>query len=134
MPVATELSIRELPQDEWERLAEIEPFATYGIPSGANAEAWKIIVAEVAGEVVGFTGLFNAVHWEPWWIDPNYRQHPGLVRGLIRAGLEMLEDSEVSSVFATVGDEAIAGLVERLGFIPAPGRLYLLYVPDITIR
>jgi RimJ/RimL family protein N-acetyltransferase len=130
------MTFRELPPEEWSRLVVFEPFATHGIPDGDAIAAWHILVAEDDNEIVGFTGLFNAPHWEPWWIAPAYRQHAGLVRGLVRLGLDTLSESQLVSVFVTVGDDApeVQQLVERLGFTPAPGRLYLLYVPEIAIR
>ena len=120
---------RLLPPDEWHRLAEFEPFKTHGLPT---VEHWRVIVGEVDGEIVGFCCLFNAVHWEPWWIAPAYRKHPGLLRQMIDRTGDELRAAKVQNVFVCVGDEIPdqQALVQRFGFEEAPGKLYILALPD----
>src|SRR5262245_6700815 len=66
-------TVRVLPPAEWSRLARHEPFATTGLPS---PDHWRIIVAEVGLDIVGFTCLYEAVHMEPLWVAPEYRLRP----------------------------------------------------------
>ena len=137
METAVQLTttVRELPEAEWPRVLEFEPFATHGIPVG---EHWRIIVAEQDGHVVGFCCLFDAVHFEPWYIRPDQRGNPAVVRGLLRESRQMLTEAGIKGVFAVV-ERSASGLVplsyehmlSRLGFRPAQGQLYFLATDDL---
>lgn len=123
-----DLTVRELPEADWPRLlaAGVEPFATHGLP---QRPGWRIIVAERAGTLVAGSCLFDAVHWDGWWIAPEEQRNPALVRGMLRTGRDILRAHDVSGVFAQVAndhDPAYYGMITRLGFQPAPGALYLL--------
>lgn len=120
---------RLLPPDEWHRLAAFEPFTSHGLPT---VEHWRVIVGEVDGAIVGFCCLFNAVHWEPWWIDPAYRKHPGLLRQMVDKTGDELRAAKVTNVFVCVGDDIPdqQALVQRFGFEEAPGKLYMLALPE----
>jgi hypothetical protein len=117
--------VRQLPPEEWHRLNDFEPFATHGLPT---VEHWRVVVAEDGDQIVGFCCLFNAVHWEPWWVHESYQKRPGLLRQMIRHGKGLLHDAGVDCVFVVVGDELPAqqALVERFGFSPVPGKFYFL--------
>jgi len=130
---ATDVTVRELPPEEWSRLASYEPFASGGIPPAAH---WRIVVAEEAGVLVGFTCLYEAVHLEPVWIAPSHRHQPGLFAGLWRESRRILDANGVQMIFAVVGDHLPQqqALVERFGFTPAPGRLYLCDVTQTVIK
>ncbi len=121
--------VRLLPPDEWERLAEFEPFASHGLPT---VDHWRVFVGESDGTIIGFCCLFNAVHFEPWYIAPEFRKHPGLLRGLIDAAGVELTAAKVGQVFVCVGDDlpAQAEIVKRFGFTEAPGKLYFLTLPE----
>lgn len=109
------------------------PFDVGGLP---QPDQWRIIVAEeggAGGSIVGFCCLFAAVHWEPWYVDPAYRRHPGVVRGLLREARAQLQALDVGAAFAVVRgtDAPTHALVERLGFTPAPGQLYTVVVDQL---
>jgi N-acetylglutamate synthase-like GNAT family acetyltransferase len=122
---------RVLPPDEWHRLTAFEPFASHGLPT---VEHWRVIVGEVEGEIIGFCCLFNAVHWEPWWIAPAHRKNPGLLRQLVDKTGDELRAAGVQTVFVCVGDDIPdqQALVQRFGFEEAPGKLYMLNLPEET--
>ena len=124
------VAIRVLPPAEWTRLLAFEPFASGGLPT---PEQWRIIVAEEAGEIVAFCCVFAAAHLEPWYIAPSHRRHPAVARGLIRAGRDLLRELDIGAAFAVVSDAQPEqqAIVERLGFTPAPGKLYVLAVEDL---
>lgn len=126
------MQIRTLPSDEWDRLLDFEPWATHGCMPAE--EHWTFIVAEevAGGEILAYTGIYNAVHWEPWYIRPEHRGRPGLVRGLIREGLTVLRENGVGAAFCLASAET-AKLVEHFGFTPAPGKLYILSVQEIRV-
>jgi GNAT superfamily N-acetyltransferase len=126
--------VRELPPEEWPRLAAYEPFATGGLPSAGH---WRILVAEVGPDLVAFVCLFDAVHLEPLWVAPEYRLRPKTFGHLLQAlwaeAHQLLTDLGVGAVFATVDQSNLprgGRFLEHLGFHPAPARLYVATVPD----
>ena len=123
-------TVRVLPPTEWTRLLPFEPFASGGLPT---TDQWRIIVAEEAGAIVAFCCVFAAAHWEPWFIAPSHRRNPAVARGLIRAGRDLLRELDIGAAFAVVSDAQLEqqAIVERLGFTPAPGKLYVLAVEDL---
>ena len=132
METATDTLVRELPAAEWYRLAEFEPFASGGLPDPSH---WKVVVGEEAGSIVAFTCLYEAVHYEPIWIAESHRHRPGLFAGLWRETRRILDAHGVGMIFATVPDTLPRqqALVERFGFIPATGRLYVCDVSQTRI-
>lgn len=131
LDVATGLTFREVPSEEWPKLRAFEPFKSAGLP--VDNGHWKIIVAELDGEIVGCTGIHTQVHWDPWWIAPEYRGNAGIVRGLVRHGATLMTEHGVENAFATIEDQNLLSqaLAKRLGFEAAPGRLYIISVPKL---
>jgi hypothetical protein len=124
-------TVRVLPPAEWPRLLAYPHFADHGLP---DPDHWRILVAESAGAIVGFCCLFDAVHWEAWWIAPTHRRDPLVVGGLIRQGVDLLRDAAVGGVFAVIDEDqtgAVRAMIERFGFKPAPGALYLAAVDEL---
>lgn len=122
------LTIRELPPDEWDRLLTFEPWVTQG--AMPPFEHWRFLVAEEAGKILGYCALYNAVHWEPWVIRPEAQHRPGVVRGLIHAGLAILAETQVTAAFC-LADAETGALVEHFGFVPSPQTLYVMTVGGI---
>lgn len=122
------LTVRELPAEEWDRVRHIPPF-TEGLPSPDN---WRILTVEDNGEIVGCCSLFDAAHWDGFWIAPDHQGKAGVFRALVGKGVEVLNTAGVLGVHTTVPDlrPDLQALVERFGFKAAPGKLYLLFVPD----
>ena len=135
MPIAAAgLVFRELEPEEWPRLLEFEPFKSSGLP--ADNGHWRILIAEVDGEIVGCTSVHSQVHWDPWWIADEHRGNAGIVRGLIKQGALLLNNLGIPHAFATIEDQNVVsqGLAKRLGFEPAPGKLYIIDVPNLAGR
>lgn len=120
---------RVLPPEEYDRLAEHEPFASNGIPT---PDHWRVVVVEDEGVIVGFCCMYNAVHWEPWWIAEEYRGRPGIIRQLVKHSEALLVDAKVKTVFVTIEDgfPARQDLVEHFQFQPAPGKLFFRHMPE----
>lgn len=119
-------TLRVLPDEDYPRLLAFEPFATGGLPSPAVS---RILVAELGGDIVGFWGLFNAVHVEPLWIHPDHRSRPGLIRRLWTAVQSELRAAGVFTAFACIADRDAAQnvpLALRQGFERVPGDLYMI--------
>lgn len=127
------VTFRELPAVEWPRLVEqgIYPYAMSGLPDPKDGN-WRILVAERGGQIVGCTSVHTQVHWDPWYVDSK-QDGLSIVRGLIRQGRDLLLDLGIEHAFATIDDQHLItqDLAARLGFTPAPGKLYLLNVPDL---
>jgi hypothetical protein len=135
MPMtAAAFTFRKLPVGEWGRLITdgIEPFASHGLP---DPDHWRMLVGEQNGVIVGVSSLYETVH-NDWWIAPNGRNHPALVTGLWRETARELAEAGVTMVHATVRDVQpdVQAMVERLGYLPSGGQLYILYVPDCTLN
>lgn len=121
------LTVRVLPHDEWFRLFDdgVEPFATTGIlPDPAH---WRVIVAERDGRIIGASSLYDTVH-NDWWIAPEGQRQTAVGLGLWRQTMQELQAAGVQVIHATVGDPAVQAIVERLGYVEAPAKLYLLEI------
>lgn len=125
------LTTRVLPPEEWAKIQHIPPF-DQGLP---NPDHWRILVVEEDGVIVGTCSLFDTVHWDGWWIAPDHQGKAGAFRALVAAGLQELTAAAVAGVHTTVPDVRpdLQALITRYGFTEAPGKLYLLYVPDAQI-
>lgn len=121
-------TIRTLPPDEWDRLLTFEPFRSGGLP---DPTFWRIIVAEQAGAIVGFLGIWTAIHTEPFYLAPDVRHQPQLFMGMWAEAQRHLAAAGATMVFATVDDDQpdLQRLWEKFGFVGAPGRLF---VGDLT--
>jgi len=127
-----EVVIRELGPDEMHVIGTLPPFNTEGIPAFGHT---RVVVAQdkVSGAFVGYWFLFDAVHVEPVWIDPNYRKRPSLIRRLWGKVREILETGDVPGAWATIMHADTmpnAAQAVRLGFKRIPGDLYYLRVSD----
>lgn len=125
------MTVRELPIAEWEKLRDFPPFDIAGIPS--SDEHFKILVAEVDGRIIGLCGLSTQIHWDPWFIDPTHQGKSGVFRALVAEGLGILRAVGAAGVHTTVPLDRpdLVDLVQRFGFIDAPGKLFLLNVADV---
>src|SRR5262245_66643005 len=102
-------TVRQLPPEEFPRLASFEPFASHGLPDPTH---WRVIVAEVDSAIVGFVCLFEAVHLEPLWGAPAYRARPRPFHQLLTDpwpdAQSALHEAGVQVVLAGVPDAAHA--------------------------
>lgn len=120
---------RILPPEEAERaIAAGGPLQELQVNADRLREM-SIAVAEVDGEIVGYWVVWYALHAEPLWIRPDHRHTPGVVTGLIGAMQEIVEGSGEPVAYCEIAEENLAVVgrgAERLGFAPAPGKLYYL--------
>lgn len=126
MGLGATMTIYKLDPREWHRVVEdgIEPYATYGLPDPAHA---VLIVAEEDGRILAVSTLLEAVH-NHWAIQPEARHSPALIAELWRHTKAVLDEAAVPTVHVTVADSQadVAAMVERLGYTPAEGTLYIL--------
>ena len=119
---------RLLPEAEWDKLKTIEPFASNGLP---NAEHWLVPVVEDQGRIVASCGIFDAVHWDCFQIDDAYQANPVVFKQLLAMAIQTLQDHDVPGAHLTVPHNRpdLQAMVERFGFVEAPGKLYLIRTP-----
>lgn len=122
------LTTRELPATEWYKLVVIPPFDESGVPDPAH---WRILVTEADGEIVGLSGASDQVHWEPFWVNPEHQGKAGVLRQLLEAGIQLFQAAGVAGVHISIPADQpeLGAMVEKFGFVEAPGKLYLLAIP-----
>lgn len=127
------MEFRPLAPAEWPLLIRdgIEPYATYGLPDPAHT---ILIAALQDGRIMGVSHLGEAVlnHWS---ISTEARRSPSLVQGLWRETERVLQEKGVPSIHTTVADAQVEvqDMVERLGYQPADGKLYIIGVGQSVI-
>ena len=97
----------------------------------ARVSQMTVVVSEVDGQIVGYWLAWYGLHVEPLWIHEAYRKHPGVARGLQEVMADTIAARGEACVFCCINDgdaESMAPYATRLGFHPAPGRLYYLTV------
>lgn len=111
------LTYRELPPEDLHRLNQYEPFKSQGLPAEVVQGVARCYVAEdEAGEIQAFWFTFVALHVEPLWVAPAYRNR--FVVGRLWDGVvKMLRDIGAPIAYATIDDDAdhLAAAL-RLGF------------------
>jgi hypothetical protein len=119
---------RILPEAEWARVADRPPFDQVGLPDPAH---WLIPVVEIEGRIVASCAIFDTVHWDAFAIDADCQRHPAIFRCLLDLSVATLQESGVPGAHITVPLDRpdLQAMVERFGFVPAPGRLYIYAVP-----
>lgn len=124
----THARARVLPLAEWGKLAHYEPYATHGLP---NPDHWEFIVSEIDGEIVAHCSIFDTVHWDGFFVEEQYRANPVVFGSLLERSLQTLREHGVAGVHLTVPNNQpeLEAMVERFGFVPAPGKLYICAVP-----
>jgi hypothetical protein len=126
--------VRQLEPSEWVKVldAGVEPFTTYGLP---DPEHWILVGAFDDDRLVAVTGIYETVHNDPWWIDPTYRRNPALVGALWDGIRKVLTARGVDTMHVVVADDLpeVQAMVMRLGYHEAPGRLYIVHIPDAVL-
>lgn len=119
------MTIRELRPDEWLRLEHHPALHGYALPDPATS---KILIAEGAGEIVGFWILVQVVHAEPIWIAPSHRSTT--LAGRLWTHLrEILATCRVSQAYCFSDRPDVADYLSRLGLRELPYRTFLYEAP-----
>jgi len=126
------LTVRTLPPEEAHRVTEAQgPMAHHPTPEALKHNT-KIAVLEKDGEIVGYWVMFDTVHIEPLWLDPETRNHPKAAMALLAQVYTELQGAGVRQVFAVIGDqdaEVMGPMADRIGLSKLPGQLYGGFVP-----
>ena len=83
------------------------------------------------GKLAGFVVLWDTVHMEPFWVAPEYRRRPGLLRRLWSGAEEVLRRQNVPLAFALLEPGSMAEpLLSRMaGWTELPGKLWRFITP-----
>ena len=122
------LTTRELPPEEWPRLAGTDLAAW--LPRMDPGRFTVLVVEDEQGAIVGTWAFLLVLHAEGFWIDPAHRRTGGVVRGLLRAAMDIARERGESWVFtgAEKDDAALDRYIRRLGGQEMPIRSYVLPV------
>ena len=126
-----EVVIRELGPDEVHLLYTLPPFNVQGVPAFGHS---RVVVAQdvESGQIVGYWFVFDAVHVEPLWVDPDHRRG-GVASRLWSKVMDILTESKVPGAFLMVDHDAVlptATQAMRKGFKRLTGDLYYLRVSN----
>ena len=106
------------------------PLADLGADPAALAKL-AIAVVEVDGRIVAYWVVSYALHVEPLWVVPEYRRHPGVIRGIVAEMQRIVVETQEPAAFCVIDQQNLA-VVEpyaaRLGFQAAPGQLFYVVV------
>lgn len=109
-------SIRELPFEEWDKLAEL-PFAANGLPAGDV----KVMVAEDEnGDIVGVWSAGLIVCLEGLWVAEEHRKKNTLWK-LFYGMMAALRSEQIDIVYSLVQTDEMLKLAEHGGFKEIPG-------------
>lgn len=112
------LTDRELPPDEWDKLAgtELAEWRPFLHPEHVQVA----VVENDAGEIIACWAAVRFIHAEGAWIRDDYRGQPGPALRLWRRFRAMVERQGVSQVVTGAKDEQIARLLNRARALPMP--------------
>lgn len=131
------ITARILPYPEWHKVADRPPFDRFGLPAEDVAAHWEIIVVEDDGQIVACCSLSDQVHWDGFSVNPSHQGNPAVFRQLLAFSLQQLQAAGVIGAHLTVphGQPVLSDMVERFGFVKAPGDLYVINtMPDDGIN
>lgn len=83
------------------------------------------------GALAAFVILWDTVHVEPFWVAPEYRCHPGLLRRLWSTTEAVLRARGVPLAFSLIepGSPAAPLLARMRGWAELPGKLWRFITP-----
>ena len=122
-PTTALYKIRELPADEYDRLAPL-PIAAHGIP---DPRLCAVLVIETPdGEIVGVWAAQTAVHLDGLWVAPEYRRASLLAIKLLKGMKDLLTRQGIMQSFTIVESVEVLALATKAGFTRIHGDLLLL--------
>ena len=117
------MTTRELPFEEWPRLAGTELDAIRQVLDPSRARV--LVVEDQDGGIVGCWALFMAFHTEGFWIAPSHRKTGGVARRLLVTMREWLRVEGIRAVMTAANDTEMAAYLTRLGATQLPGEHFL---------
>jgi hypothetical protein len=117
------LTYRELTPEEFKLAPRDVPYSELFTPENS-----RILAAiNEQGEVVSTWTLFVVPHAEPFWIRPDYRHHPSIIKHMAREMIKLFKTLNFPYVYTIVLDDEQGKVLTRLahwfGFNPVKGKL-----------
>jgi hypothetical protein len=122
----SDIEIRQLPPDEWDRLENLEPFKTHGMPYPDRAGF--VVAEDSSGQIVGYWGMVMVCHFEPLWIAPEFQRKHGLALRMWHAVKRLAEQAGILGGFAIIDDTNEVNVKEqafKIGFQQLQAKLYV---------
>jgi hypothetical protein len=119
------VTTRELPPDEWAKLAGTDSADIW--PMLAPGQA-KVLVVEDGEAVVGSWLLLPVWHAECLWIAPSHRGRAAVGRRLWVGLRRMLRDLGVGGFITGALSDEVRGLLAHVGARPLPGDHYVVSI------
>lgn len=113
---------------QWDEFTAKWPTATgpLGQYRGARPAGDMLIIAVEADDtLLAYWPIWTTVHLDGLWVDPDARQHAGVLRSLLEGVSATLRENAVQGAFAVLDMPEHQAMAERLGFVEIPGRLYM---------
>jgi hypothetical protein len=118
------LVTRELPPDEWSKLAgtsfdELWP----RLPDMAGVRV--LVVEDESGAILGCWGLLQIWHLEGLWIAPTQRAKPAVGRRLLTTMKRWLWEARLPAVWTGSLTPDVDEWLGRVGAYPMPGKAFI---------
>lgn len=124
--MSTTLRVRDLPQNEWERLWGHPALGGEDLP---DPSYHRCVVVEDGDEIVAAWFMIQVVHLEPVWIHPDYRNGTLPIR-MFKEMSAILDSCTISKAFCFADRPEIADYLRRLGMKQLPFETFLYEVPS----
>lgn len=129
-----------LPPEEVLRVREAGgPLVDLQMPEDKLREM-SIAAVEVDGQIVAYWAVWYGLHVEPLWVQADQRKNPAVIKGIVLQMQAIVAATGEPAAFAVIDDataEVVAQYATRLGFHPAPSKLYYLVLeplaPAVTV-
>lgn len=120
------MTIRQLPEDEWNRLLALDDDWLQRIPDSGTAAIF--VEEDDLGDIVGYWMVLQTFHLEPMWVRPDHRG--GLiVSRLWKAMRHFLDTCSIKKAFCMSEIIDVQGYLRRLGFQELPDKVYMYEAP-----
>lgn len=113
------MTTRELPVDEWPKLAGTELEFVWPLLDPAIAKI--IVVEDEAGKIVGCWSFQWYAHAECVWTAPEHRHKGAVARLLLREMKRLADEEEVPVVWTSALTPDVEDLIDKLGGVQMPG-------------
>lgn len=116
------MKIRQLPTDEWSRLAGHPAMMGQDVPEPGLAHCF--VAEDSKGEIRGAIWVQLCVHVEPLWVDDELKGGTLAVR-LFQEAVHLLDTHKVTAAYCMAGSREVADYLDRLGLELLPALPYI---------
>lgn len=126
--MALDMKLRELPVDEWSRLAE---WPIYGLLPFADPQFARVFVVEDdAQTIIGVQGVFSWLHAEGLGVAPEHQGKTAVARLLHHAVFECL--GTATGVMTAANTPEMEAMIRKMGGIELPVKPFYLPLKPLS--